>query len=111
MLGFLRVERLAQLPSVRGATTRNGVCVRREAIKGRPAGRQNGKQAKPGQFTVCEIDPALPLKLAAAAYVAVMVSVPAGKVVTANLALPAARAAVPSVVDPSVNVTVPVGVA
>ena len=39
------------------------------------------------------------------------VSEPAGKVVTASLALPPASVAVPSVVDPNVKVMVPVGVA
>ena len=76
-----------------------------------PASPQMSDHQSLGQFTVCEIEPVLPLKLAVAAYVAVTVSVPAGKVVTANRALPAARVAFPSVVDPSVNVTLPVGVA
>ena len=65
------------------------------------------------QFTVCMIDPVLPRKFGGVAgtYVAVTVSAPTGKVVTANLALPAARGTVPSVVDPLVKVTVPAGVA
>ena len=53
------------------------------------------------------MDPELPVKLAFPPYVAVTVSDPIGKLLTANLAVPPDRVAVPSVVDPWVKVTVP----
>jgi hypothetical protein len=59
-------------------------------------------------FTVCTTDPELPVMLEVPLYVAVTVVVPFGNAEVVTFAFPPLIVAVPSVVEPAMNLTVPV---
>lgn len=73
-------------------------------------GRHDGVGRWVAGFTVTLALPVEAAKVAAPPKLAVIVSVPTGKVVIVNLATPALRFPVPSDAPPLANVTIPVGV-